>query len=162
MICWFSHKPQSSGCFLCGEAWKLLDICTRKCFRWQKFLCLWLWLVFPKQDGRDGGFMHAGDMICGQYLSIFNLLDRSLVVLACIVPAIRGPFCFKTCWDQTIQTAFDQSWDKQFNVWKGWLLISSGANNPEEFNDENLVEIHVQTERTFLSNPDNICEGWLL
>ena len=50
---------------------------------------------------------------------------------------------------------------------KGWLLISSedssislpveiypclikscsGANNPEEFNDENLVEIHVQVQR---------------
>jgi hypothetical protein len=59
------------------------------------------------------------------------------------------------------------SWDKQFNMCKGWLLISSedssislpveiypclikscsGANNPEEFNDENLVEIHVQVQR---------------
>jgi len=81
-----------------------------------------------------------------QCLSIFNLLDRSLVVLACIVPAIQVPFCFKTCWDHTIQTAFDHVMRQAVQHVQGLAFdqFRRLVNFTTSFDDQNLWKnIHV-------------------
>lgn len=153
---------------------------------------IWLWLICPKQNGRDSGCVHAEDMICGlverlwwgflppslrrDYRSVclfsIYLIDPWLFLhVLCL--QFKSHFALKlagttpyrqllishetgssTCarvgfWSvqKTRQFHYLIWWSKPVEIYPCLIKSCSGANNPEDFNDENLVEIHVQVQR---------------
>jgi len=105
---------------------------------------IWLWLICPKQNGRDSGCVHAEDMICGlverlwwgflppssrrDYRSVclfsIYLIDPWLFLhVLCL--QFKSHFALKLAGTTPYIQLLIMSWDKQFNMCKGWLLISS-------------------------------------